>query len=456
MRARFAVITSAILIAVFAVACGSDGPASTPAPTQQPDPTATTEPQGPTPTAEPQNFTVAFSDKSRIESPDVPSTDLVELSEGNNGFALDLYGELAGSEEGNLFMSPYSISLALAMTYAGAAGNTADEMAETLGFTLPPEQLHSTFNALDQLLAARGEGLEPDQRFTLQIANSIWGQDGFEFEQPFLDAVAENYGAGMHIVDFARETEAARLAINGWVEDNTNDRIEDLIEKDVLLPDTVMVLANAIFFKASWTFQFNEELTADGPFTLLSGETVDAEMMRREDFYAVSRGDGYSAVEMRYVGDETSMVVVMPDAGEFEQFEESLDSQKLAQIIDGLEFGNTELRFPKFEFEAKFSLPEQLKALGMEDAFVPYVADFSAMRTPPPELYISDVIHQAFVAVDEEGTEAAAATAVIVRPASAPPPAEEFVVDRPFIFLIRDIPTNTVLFMGRVLDPTSG
>ncbi len=454
MRARFAVLTSAFLIAVFAVACGSDGPASTPGPTQSPDPTATSVPQEPTPTAEPQDIKVAFSDKSRIESPNVPPADLAELSEGNNGFALDLYGQLAESGDGNLFMSPYSISLALAMTYTGAAGNTADEMADTLGFALPPEQLHAAFNALDQLLAARGEGLEPDQRFTLQIANSIWGQDGVEFEQPFLDAVAENYGAGMHIVDFAGATEAARLAINGWVEDNTNDRIKDLIAKGALTPNTVMVLANAIFFKATWASEFERAATIPGPFTLLNGETVYTDLMRQQDFFATAEGDGYSAIEMRYVGEETSMVVVMPDAGEFEQFEKSLTSQKLAQIVDSLEVKSVDLQFPKFEFESKFSLPDQLRALGMIDAFIGGVADFSAMRTPTSGLFISDVIHQAFVAVDEEGTEAAAATAVITMD-SGPPPSEPFVADRPFIFLIRDIPTDTTLFMGRVLDPTA-
>ncbi len=449
MRAKFAAVAAAISISIFAVACSSEDPTSVPA-TQTP-----TQP-APTSTVEPQNFTVAFSDKERVESPDVSASDLEQLAEGNNDFALDLYGQLAEAEDGNLFMSPYSISLALAMTYAGAAGGTADEMADTLGFALSQEKLHAAFNALDQLLASRGENLEPDQKFTLEIANSIWGQDGFEFEQPFLDSLAANYGTGMRLVDYDSATEAARLAINGWVEDNTNDRIKDLIPPGVLTPDTVLVLANAIFFKAAWSEEFNPDLTADGDFTLLDGGTVTAKMMRQTKQLRTGIGDGYSAIEIPYVGGETSMVVVMPDEGEFENFEGSLNAGELALIVDGLSRTNVELKFPKFTFESKFRLPEPLKALGMQQAFAPGVADFSGMRTPPPNLVITDVIHQSFVAVDEQGTEAAAATAVIIGETSAPPPPVQFTVDRPFIFLIRDIPTDTILFMGRLLNPTAG
>lgn len=450
MRARFVAILAALSITVIAVACSSD------------DPSATETPQNPTQvpatsTAEPQNFTVAFSDKERETTGVVAVVeDLEDLVAGNNDFALDLYGELADSEDGNLFMSPYSISLALAMAYAGAGGGTADEMAETLGFTLPAGTLHNVFNVLDQQLANRGADLEPNQKFTLEIANSIWGQDGFEFEPVFLDTLAENYGAGMRLVDYVTATEAARLAINGWVEDNTNDRIKDLIPPGVLNPDTVLVLANAIFFKAAWSQEFNPDLTADADFTLLNGSTVTAELMQQTDILKTAEGQNYSAIEIPYIGGETSMVVVMPDEGEFENFEASLDDERLAQIIADLARVNTNLKFPKFTFESKFRLPEPLKELGMRQAFDPLTSDFSAMRTPPPDLVITDVIHQSFVAVDEQGTEAAAATAVIIGTTSAPPPPVPITVDRPFIFLIRDIPTDTILFMGRLLDPTVG
>lgn len=450
MRTRLAAIAAAISISVIAVACGSEDPTTTPA-TQTP---ATQVPA--TSTVEPQNITVAFSDKERNTSVVAAQEDLERLVEGNNGFALNLYGQLAESEDGNLFMSPYSISLALAMAYAGAGGGTAEEMADALGFTLPPEELHNAFNVLDQMLADRGSSLEPDEKFTLEIANSMWGQDGFEFEQAFLDTLAENYGAGMRLVDYDNATEAARLAINGWVEDNTNDRIKDLIPPGVLDPDTVLVLANAIFFKAAWFQEFNPDLTADGDFTLIDGSTVTAQMMRKEELFRTSTSDGYSAIEIPYVGGETSMVVVMPDEGTFEEFEASLDADQLAQIIAGLSRTNVDLQFPKFTFESKFSLPAPLKELGMVQAFDPVAADFSAMRTPPPDLFISDVIHQSFVAVDEEGTEAAAATAVIIRAASGRPAAVPFTVDSPFIFMIHDIATDTILFIGRLLDPTAG
>lgn len=450
MRARFVAILAVLSISVIAVACSSN------------DPPATATPQNPTQvpatsTAEPQNITVAFSDKERKTTGVVAVVeDLESLVAGNNDFALGLYGELADSEDGNLFMSPYSISLALAMAYAGAGGGTADEMAETLGFKLPTETLHNAFNVLDQQLASRGAHLEPDRKFTLEIANSIWGQDGFEFEQAFLDTLAENYGAGMRLVDYDNQTEAARLAINGWVEDNTNDRIKDLIPPGVLDSDTVLVLANAIFFKAAWLQEFNPGLTADADFTLLDGSTVTAELMQQTRILNSGEGQNYSAIEIPYVGGKTSMMVVMPDEGEFENFEASMDDALLAQIIAGLGPVNTDLAFPKFTFESKFRLPEPLKELGMRQAFNPSLSDFSAMRSPPPGLVITDVIHQSFVAVDELGTEAAAATGVIGVITSLPAPPVPFTVDRPFIFLIRDIPTDTILFMGRLLDPTAG
>ncbi len=452
MRIKLAALAASVSIGVIAVACSSGDP--TPATTT---PTTVTPTQAPpTSTVEPQNFTVVFSDKERDTSASVDPVDLDELVAGNNEFALDLYGQIVESEDGNVFMSPYSVSLALAMTYAGAGGGTADEMADALKFTLAPDKLHSAFNSLDQLLASRGADLEPDQKFTLEIVSSIWGQQDFEFEQEFLDTLAVNYGAGMRLVDYVSAVEAARQAINGWVEENTNDRIKDLIPPGALDSQTVLVLANAIFFKAAWMQEFNPELTADGDFNLLNGSKVTAQMMRQpEEFFAVGKGDGYSAIEIPYVGSETSMVVIMPDEGGFDSFEAGLTSREITEIIDGLKHKNTDLRFPKFKFESKFSLPDPLKALGMRQAFDPDVSDFSGMRTPPPDLYISDVIHQSFVAVDEQGTEAAAATAVIIRATSAPPPPEPFTVDRPFIFLIRDVPTGSVLFIGRVLDPTA-
>ena len=442
MRAKYLVAIATSLFALAAVSCSSGDATPTP-----------TVPPTVTPTTAPQNFTVAFSSKARVEKPDVPAADLEQLASGNNAFALDLYRQLAEDNSGNLFMSPYSVSLALAMTYAGARGNTATEMADSLHFNLPDSRLHAAFNELDRLLAARGADLPADEKFTLNIANSIWGQQGFKFESAFLDTLAENYGAGMRLVNYSSQAEIARQTINKWVEDNTNGRIKDLIPQGALDEQTVLVLANAIYFKAAWAREFNPDLTAREDFHTLKDGAVKADMMRQTGMFNFVDADGYTAVEIPYVGQQTSMVVLVPDDGEFTSFESSLDAAKLAQVIDDLHYTNVDLKFPKFSYESKFMLPQVLKQLGMLDAFDPFEADFSGMRTPPPSLMITDVIHQAFVAVDEQGTEAAAATAVIVGVTSIAPDPIEFAVDRPFIYLIRDVPTDTILFTGRVLNP---
>ncbi|MDA0676817.1 MAG: serpin family protein [Chloroflexi bacterium] len=443
MRAKYLFATAAIsLFAVVGISCSSNEPFSIP--TRQPTVT---------PTTGPQNFTVAFSTRNRIQTPNITTDDLERQVDGNDEFALELYRQLATDNTGNLFMSPYSVSAALAMTYAGARGNTATEMADTLHFNLRDRQLHTAFNQLDQLLAARGSDLPPDQKFTLNIANSIWGQQGFKFESAFLDTLAENYGAGMRLVDYSTQAEFARQTINEWVEDNTNGRIKDLIPQGALDEQTVLVLANAIYFKAAWAREFNADLTARGDFHTLKDGTVKADMMHQTDMFNFADADGYTAIEIPYVGQETSMIVLVPDEGKFTSFESSLDAAKLARVMNDMRYTNVDLKFPKFSYESKFMLPRVLKQLGMLDAFDPFEADFSGMRTPPPSLLITDVIHQAFVAVDEQGTEAAAATAVIISNTSISLDPVELTVNRPFIYLIRDVPTNTILFTGRVLNP---
>ncbi len=442
MRTKYLVATAISVFAIAAISCSSGDATATP------DIPATV-----TPTTAPQNFTVAFSNKKRIESPNVPASDLEQLATDNNTFALDLYRQLATDNSKNLFMSPYSISLALAMTYAGANGDTATEMADTLHFNLPDSRLHAAFNELDRLLAARGADLPADQKFTLNIANSIWGQQGFDFEPAFLDTLAENYGAGMRLLNYSQQAEIARQTINQWIEDNTQGRIKDLIPQGAIDEQTVLVLANAIYFKAAWAREFDPGLTARGDFHTLKNGTVKADMMNQTSTFNFADADGYTAIEVPYVGQQTSMVVLVPDEGKFTSFESSLDAATLVQIMNGMSYTNVELKFPKFSYKSKFTLPQPLKDLGMRKAFDPFEADFSGMRTPPPSLVITDVIHQAFVAVDEQGTEAAAATAVIVGTKSIAPDPVRLTVDRPFIYLIRDVPTNTILFTGRVLNP---
>jgi serpin B len=395
---------------------------------------------------------VLKSDKERITSPDVSTSEQALLVEGNSIFAFELYQALKG-EEGNLFYSPYSISLALAMTYAGANGETAQQMADTLQFLLDQDSLHPAFNSLDAELAKRGEGAEgkDGEGFRLNIVNAIWGQKDYEFLPAFLDVLAENYGAGLRILDFMTETEKSRLTINDWVSDQTEGRIEDLIPQGAINELTRLVLTNAIYFNAAWAYLFDEEMTADGLFYLLDGEQVSVPMMKQTESFAYTEGEGYQAVELQYDGDELSMVVLLPEAGQFEAFEEGLQSQQVDAIIKNLHNTRITLTMPQFEFDSEFSLKDTLAGMGMPIAFSSN-ADFSGM-TGNRELLISDVMHKAFVAVDEAGTEAAAATAVIMELTAVPEPPVEVTIDRPFIFLIRDIKTGTILFVGRVMNP---
>jgi len=402
--------------------------------------------------AQPAAGEVLESDKERITSPDVSPSEQALLVEGNSAFALKLYQALKG-EEGNLFYSPYSISLALAMTYAGARGETAQQMADTLQFLLEQERLHPAFNWLDAELARRGEGAagKDGEGFRLNIVNAIWGQKDYEFLTDFLDILAENYGAGLRILDFITETEKSRLTINDWVSNQTEGRIEDLIPQGAIDEWTRLVLTNAIYFNAAWAYPFNGNITADGPFYLLDGGQVSVPMMKQTESFGYTEGEGYQAVELLYDGGELSMVILLPEAGNFQAFEEGLQAQQICDVISGLQPTEVALTMPKFEFDSEFSLKDTLAGMGMPIAFSSD-ADFSGM-TGNPELFISDVVHKAFVAVDEAGTEAAAATAVIMKLTAVPEPPVEVTMDRPFIFLIRDIETGAILFVGRVMNP---
>lgn len=396
------------------------------------------------------------SNVPRDSAPSVSNADAGALADGNTAFALDLYRELAG-KGGNLFYSPFSISQALAMTYAGARGNTASQMSGALHFTLAQESLHPAFNSLGLELASRSEieDLPKDQRFKLNIANAIWGQKDYEFLPEFLDMLAKNYGAGMRLVDYLADPEKARLEINNWVADQTEGKIKDLIPQGAIDGLTRLVLTNAIYFNASWQHPFEESLTEPQPFHLLDGSTVDADMMQQSESFGYYRGGGYQAVELPYSGDQLAMWVILPDEGQFAEFEASLDPGVLDEIQNGMSYPQVNLWMPKFSFSAEFMLKPTLSALGMTDAFDESLADFSGM-TGSRDLFISKVIHKAFVDVDESGTEAAAATAVIMKLTSAPSEEPvELKIDRPFIFLIRDLPTGSVLFLGRVLDPTA-
>ncbi|MCH8949438.1 MAG: serpin family protein [Chloroflexi bacterium] len=393
----------------------------------------------------------ARSDAERIAEPDVPAGDLDTLAGGNTDFAFALYQVLRAGD-GNLVYSPHSISVALAMAYAGARGETEREMAQALSFLLAQERLHPAFNALDLALNAPpaigdGDPLE------LSIANSLWGQQGFEFLAPFLDTLAQHYGAGMRLVDYRSDPETARQLINAWVAEQTNDRIPELFQPGIIDDLTRLVLTNSVFFKASWLFPFDPADTAPGDFHLLDGGTVQAEMMRLNERTNYGEAGGAQTVRLPYSGLNYAAYVIMPDEGEFGAFEERLDADVLDAIIGGLGDAQVTLTMPKFEFDSSFGLKETLRALGMEAAFDPKFADFSGMDGTN-DLMIQDVVHKAFISVDEEGTEAAAATGVVVGETSMPQPAV-MNVDRAFLFVVRHEVTGAILFVARVLDPTA-
>jgi len=383
---------------------------------------------------------------SSIPAPEVSDEELTELSAGNTSFAFSLYHALTERED-NLFFSPYSISAALAMTYAGAEGDTETEMADVLEFSLSDELLHPTFNLLDRNLAAASEA---DSTFSLHIVNALWGQDGFDFLPEFLEIIAANYEAGISFLDFSKDPELCRETINEWIAGQTREKIIDLIPENVLTTATKLVLTNAIYFKAQWFFQFEETATLDQPFNLLDGEQVMVPTMHQSEHFQTGRGDGYMAVELPYTSRRMSMLIIMPDQDRFPEIEESLGNNFVNEISRSMRNVNLYLSMPKFETVSEFRLEEVLAVMGMPSAFG-ISADFSDINRSG-SLYISSVIHKAFVCVDENGTEAAAATAVVMDKLNGDS-TTDFIIDRPFIYLIMDRETGTVLFIGRVLNP---
>jgi serpin B len=396
--------------------------------------------------------TIVRADEARSEKPrmavDSPTAGSVPaLVAGNTEFALDLYGVLFDGD-GNLFVSPHSLSVALAMTYAGARGETERQMAEVLHFSLPQAQLHPAFNALDQALA--GGGQDEPQASQLRSVNALWGQEGDTFLEPFLDTLAENYGAGMQLVDF-RQAEEARGQINHWGSEQTGNRIDELLPPGALDSETALVLTNAAHFQAEWLKPFAEEATHEASFTLLDGGQVMVPTMEQVADLGYAELPGVQAVELPYAGGQLSMVILLPDEGNFDSFAQALDADQLEPILGALAPTSLRLALPKFRYDAGFELRDALTDLGMVDAFGD-PADFSGIDGTH-ELFIEQVYHQAFVDVDEAGTEAAAASAVAMARKGALQAEQDVRVERPFLFLIRDTNTNAILFLGHVVNP---
>jgi len=370
--------------------------------------------------------------------------------EGNNRFATDLYARLGQKTSKNLFFSPYSISTALAMTYVGAAGETEKQMAQVLHFTVPKVELNYAMARLRSSFLA-----DTKKGYQLRVANRLWGQKGYEFLTEFLQTTRTDYGAELAVVDFAL-TEQARREINGWVEKQTEEKIKDLLAPGVLDPRTRLVLTNAIYFKGNWQEKFSKDATQDAPFHLSADKEVTVSMMHQTERFGYRAVDDLQILEMPYAKGELSMIVLLPKGIEgLSLLEKKLTLEKLQEWSKGLRRQRVIVYVPRFTMTSEFSLKDTLQALGMTLAFDDQKADFSRMSRSEG-LYISAVVHKAFVDVNEEGTEAAAATGVVMMPTAAPVAPEEpptFRADHPFLFLIRENQTGSILFMGRVTNP---
>jgi serpin B len=397
---------------------------------------------------------------SRQHVTDVSSEDMAALVQGNIHFAFDMYAQLVALRENqgkNVFFSPYSISVALAMTLAGAEGETETEMHKAMHFALAEPSLHKAFNRLDMEME---KAAEKQEHLTLSVVNSLWGEYSYNFRISFLNIMAAQYGAGMNLVDFGREPDPSRLLINKWVEEKTRNRIKDLLPPGSIDPSTTLVLTNAIYFLADWQKQFNPEYTEEKTFTMVDGSTILASQMKmaaKDETvtlpYALNESKTIKAIELAYVGNRFSMVAVMPVDTDFLSFEKNFNAQEFNKIIEGLDSTKLPVSLPRFTFgSSSVSLRKPLQNMGMHLAFGN--ADFSGIDGTH-NLYIDDVFHKAFIEVNEQGTEAAAATAVIIaRLTGINHASPSFLANRPFIYLIRDRITGAVLFMGRVMDPT--
>lgn len=381
---------------------------------------------------------------------------------GNAAFVGEVYNQVRRAPElkdANLFFSPVSVSVALGMTYAGARGNTEAEMAAVMRLAAAQSEVHAGFNRLDLALAARNrDAADTDTRpLRFHMLNQLWAQQDYHVESSYLDVLALNYGAGLRLVDFVHDTENTRVRINAWVAEETESRIPELLGKGILTGNTVAVLTNAVYFDAAWRSPFAEEATSEGSFWLEDGTKLSVPTMHATLRARCAERAAAVVLELPYEGEELSMFAILPARGGLAQTElAASDGAALSAMLDGLAEEDVELALPKFSFATSVSLAKALNDAGMHDLFVDGLADLSGMFGVS-EASVSDVIHQAFVAVDEAGTEAAAATAVVMGRDSAGLPPEnvrrvEF--DRPFLFVIRDNPTGAILFMGRVMDPS--
>jgi serpin B len=425
----------------------SPGPTASPTGATSPSPSPTV---APSPTASPMVGTIELVRSEHIRATVDPGL-ASQAADAINAFGLDVYRRVAAGQ-GNLVLSPASVAIALSMARLGAVGQTALEMDAVL-HDLGAEDLADAANALDAALASRtgtfADSAGVGQDVLLRIANAQFVQFDLPLEAAFLDAMATRYGAGAWKVDYATDPEAARQAINAWVAENTEERIPEILKPGVVTAGWRLAIANAIYLKAAWLEPFIVESTSLGDFKLVDDSVVRVPLMHGLKVAPYALGDGWAAIQLPYVGQDLAMLVIVPD--DLASFDARLDASVLRSIVDSLEGGPVSLTLPKVDFESVFEFSDLLAALGMPTAFSG-AADFSGITTADA-LRIAKVIHQANITVDEAGTEAAAATVVgFDTSGGGEPPTLR--VDRPFLFAIRDVPTGTVVFMGRVTDPS--
>lgn len=384
-----------------------------------------------------------------VDTPVQVTPDVRTAAQSSNEFAFDLYKQVH-DQPGNLFFSPGSIATALVMTYAGARGRTQQQMQGVLHLRLADQQLHAAFGTLGKLLNSGGD----QQGYRLSMANRLWGQKTYPFQADFLQLTRAQYGAELAPVDFA-QSEPARQLINKWVEDQTQDKIADLIPPGVLNGMTRLVLTNAIYFKGAWDADFDPKFTEDAPFHLAGNQEVAVPLMHQVDDFRYAEAEGLQLLELPYAKNRLSMLVLLPrQVDGLADLESKLTADTVARWASGLRKQKVRVYLPRFKMTSQFQLADALSAMGMPLAFSDE-ADFSGISTAD-ELKISAVIHKAFVDVNEEGTEAAAATAVVIAETSARRDPQEpvlFRADHAFVFLIRDHQTDAILFLGRLAEP---
>jgi len=364
---------------------------------------------------------------------------------GYNGFAFDLYLRYCAGD-GNMLFSPYSISTALSMTYEGARGETADEMEAVFGFLDDPsDRLPSVARIYNTLN-------DEDREYALHTVNALWVQQGYPVVEDYVDAIVDYYGGDVNALDFVSEPEESRVTINEWVEERTNERIKDLFPSGSIDGDVRLVLTNAIYFKGTWLYEFDEKATSEEEFHVSPTSTITVDMMSlRDETFNYAETDELQILELPYTGEDVSMLILLPREGQIGDLEAQLSAERLGEWVELMEGTAVNVYLPRFKFETKYFMMEDLAEMGMPTAFTD-AADFSGMNEED-RLFIDKVIHQAFIEVNEKGTEAAAATGVSIA-LSAAIQEEVFLADHPFIFLIRDVDTGVIMFMGRVADPS--